>query len=188
MKSNKPIEACIVNVRGQKVILDADLAQLYEVPTKVFNQALKRHANRFPRDFLFELTLKEWSNLRSQFVTSSSNATQNIVDETNAKCMVGGSHGGRRTLPHALTEHGVIMAATLLNSQRAVSMSIFVVRAFIQMREQLAANASILARLAEIDRDLLGHDAALRAIWTKLQPLLAPPLVTPKPKIGFNRQ
>ncbi len=101
MKSNKPIEACIVNVRGQKVILDADLAQLYEVPTKVFNQALKRHANRFPRDFLFELTLKEWSNLRSQFVTSSSNATQHTVDETNAKCMVGGSHGGRRTLPHA---------------------------------------------------------------------------------------
>jgi len=113
MKSNKPIEAYILNVRGQKVILDADLAQLYEVPTKVFNQALKRHANRFPQDFLFELTLKEWSNLRSQFVTSSSNATQNIVDETNTKCMVGGSHGGRRTLPHALTEHGVIMAATI---------------------------------------------------------------------------
>ena len=112
MKSNKPIEAYILNVRGQKVILDADLAQLYEVPTKVFNQALKRHANRFPQDFLFKLTLKEWSNLRSQFVTSSLNATQNIVDETNTKCMVGGSHGGRRTLPHALTEHGIIMAAT----------------------------------------------------------------------------
>ena len=88
MKSNKPIEAYILNVRGQKVILDADLAQLYEVPTKVFNQALKRHANRFPQDFLFELTLKEWSNLRSQFVTSSLNATQNIVDETNTKRMV----------------------------------------------------------------------------------------------------
>ena len=113
MKSNKPIEAYILNVRGQKVILDADLAQLYEVPTKVFNQALKRHANRFPLDFLFKLTLKEWSNLRSQFVTSSLNATQNIVDETNTKCMVGGSHGGRRTLPHALTEHGVIMAVTI---------------------------------------------------------------------------
>jgi hypothetical protein len=90
-------------------------------------------------------------------------------------------------LPFAFTEHGAIMAATILNSPEAVAMSVFVVRAFLQMREQLAANAAILKRLAEIDRTLLEHDSALRAIWTKLQPLLAPPPEPPRRRIkGFN--
>ena len=98
------------------------------------------------------------------------------------------SHGGRRKLPFAFTEHGAIMAATVLNSPEAVAMSVFVVRAFMQMREQLAANAAILKRLAEIDQTLLDHDSALRTIWTKLQPLLAPPREPPKRRVGFLRE
>ncbi len=176
MKPKKPIESLIFNLRQQKVILDADLAELYGVPTKVFNQAIKRNAERFPADFHIQLTAVEWENLKSQIVTSSVAASN--------------SHGGRRKLPHAFTEHGAIMAATVLNSPEAVAMSVFVVRAFLQMREHLAANSAILKRLAEIDKTLLQHDAALSTIWKKLQPLLAPgpePLPQPPRRIkGFN--
>ena len=171
MKPKPPIESLILNLRGQKVILDADLAELYGVPTKVFNQAVKRNAERFPEDFCFRLTLEEAAAVqrsRSQIVTLKRG--QNI-----------------KYLPRACTEHGAIMAATILNSPAAVAMSVFVVRAFMQMREQLAANAAILKRLAEIDKTLLEHDSALRTIWTKLQPLLAPPPEPPKRRIGFNR-
>jgi hypothetical protein len=171
MKPKKPIESLILTLRGQKVILDADLAELYGVPTKVFNQAVKRNADRFPEDFCFQLTLEEAEvvrRLRSQIVTLKRG--QNI-----------------KYPPHAFTEHGAIMAATILNSPEAVAMSVFVVRAFMQMREQLAANAALLKRLAEIDKTLLQHDSALRTIWTKLQPLLAPPPEPLKRRIGFNR-
>jgi hypothetical protein len=171
MKPKKPIESVILNIRNQKVILDADLAELYGVPTKVFNQAVKRNQDRFPEDFYFLLTSEEAEAVqfsRSQIVTLKRG--QNI-----------------KYLPHAFTEHGAIMAATILNSPEAVTMSVFVVRAFMQMREQLAANAAILKRLAEIDKTLLEHDSALRTIWTKLQPLLAPPPAPPKRRIGFNR-
>ena len=108
----KPIENQILQVRGQKVLLDSDLAALYEVEARTLNQAVKRNAQRFPKDFVFQLKAKESEILRSQNVISSS------------------SHGGRRYLPYAFTEHGAIMAASVLNSPRAVQMSIFVVRAF----------------------------------------------------------
>ena len=168
IKPKKPIESLILNVRGQKVILDTDLAELYGVTTKVFNQAMKRNADRFPEDFMFQLEAQEFALLRSQIVTSN----------------VG--RGGRRYAPYAFTEHGAIMAATVLNSPEAVAMSVFVVRAFMQMRERLIANAAILKRLAEIDKTLLEHDSALNIIWTKLQPLLAPPPDPPRPEIGFH--
>jgi len=168
IKPKKPIESLILNVRGQKVILDTDLAELYGVTTKVFNQAMKRNADRFPEDFMFQLEAQEFALLRSQIVTSN----------------VG--RGGRRYAPYAFTEHGAIMAATVLNSPEAVAMSVFVVRAFMQMRERLIANAAILKRLAEIDKTLLEHDSALNTIWTKLQPLLAPPPDPPRPEIGFH--
>jgi hypothetical protein len=171
IKPKKPLESLILTVRGNKVLLDADLAEIYGVPTKVFNQAVKRNAERFPEDFYFQLTLEEAETVlrsRSQIVTLKRG--QNL-----------------KYLPFAFTEHGAIMAATILNSPEAVAMSVFVVRAFLQMREQLAANAAILKRLAEIDRTLLEHDSALRAIWTKLQPLLAPPPEPPRRRIkGFN--
>ena len=170
MKMKKPLESLILTVRGHKVLLDADLADIYGVPTKVFNQAVKRNAERFPEDFCFQLTLEEAEAVqrsRSQIVTLKRG--QNI-----------------KYMPHAFTEHGAIMAATILNSPEAVAMSVFVVRAFMQMREQLAANAAILKRLAEIDRTLLEHDSALRTIWTKLQPLLAPSEPPRKRIKGFN--
>ena len=107
-------------------------------------------------------------NLKSQIATSSF------------------SHGGRRKLPVAFTEHGALMAANILNSPRAVAMSVYVIRAFVKMREELAANTAILKRLAEIDKTLLIHDVALREIFEKLRPLLAPPPAPPKPEIGFH--
>jgi hypothetical protein len=181
MKPKKPIESLILNLRGQKVILDADLAELYGVPTKVFNQAVKRNADRFPPDFLFQLTATEFENLQSQIATASP------ADSPMRSQIVTASKRNIRHRPHAFTEHGAIMAATVLNSPEAVAMSVFVVRAFMQMREQLAANAAILKRLAEIDKTLLEHDSALRVIWTKLQPLLAPPPEPPRKRIkGFN--
>ena len=189
MKSKKPIESLILTLRDQKVILDADLAELYGVPTKVFNQAVKRNADRFPEDFIFQLTAHEWSNLKSQIATSrlKNPQTEGVVPNWSQFVTSSKRHRGAAYRPTAFTEHGAIMAATILNSPEAVAMSVFVVRAFMQMREQLAANAAILKRLAEIDKTLLEHDSALRTIWTKLQPLLAPPPEPPKRRIGFNR-
>ncbi len=205
MNELKPIEPLILTLRGQRVILDADLAEIYGVPTKVFNQAVKRNADRFPEDFMFQLTAREWKNLKSQFVTSSSEVVENEgneslrsqfvtlnqavgveADKSNRSQIATSSHGGRRKLPYAFTEHGAIMAATVLNSPEAVAMSVFVVRAFVLMRERLAANAEILRRLAEIDKTLLEHDGALAVIWEQLQPLLTPPPEPPRKKIGFD--
>jgi len=189
MKSKKPIESLILTLRGQKVILDADLAELYGVPTKRLNEQVKRNADRFPEDFIFQLTAQEWSNLKSQIAPSSLEIpyTEGAVPNWSQFATSSKRHRGAVYRPTAFTEHGAIMVATILNSPEAVAMSVFVVRAFMQMREQLAANAAILKRLAEIDRTLLEHDSALRTIWMKLQPLLAPPPEPPKRRIGFNR-
>ena len=189
MKPKKPIESLILTLRGQKIILDADLAELYGVPTKVFNQAVKRNADRFPPDFLFQLTAQEWSNLRSQIAASSLEVVQKEGILPNWSQFVTSSkrHRGAAYRPIGFTEHGAIMAATVLNSPEAVAMSVFVVRAFVQMREHLAANAAILKRLAEIDKTLLEHDSALRDVYRKLLPLLQPPPEPPKRRIGFNR-
>ena len=196
MKPKKPIETLILNIRNQKVILDADLAELYGVPTYRFNEAFKRNRERFPDDFAFQLTAKEFAGLRSQMTAANSSqiamSSSQVVESEgsvpNWSQIVTGSqkHRGAAYRPWAFTEHGAIMAATVLNSPEAVAMSVFVVRAFMQMREQLAANAAILKRLAEIDKTLLEHDSALRVIWTKLQPLLAPPPEKPRRRIGFN--
>jgi len=188
MTAEKRIDPLILSLRGQKVILDADLAEIYGVSTKVFNQAVKRNADRFPQDFRFQLTDREWSNLKSQFMTSSLEVSQKEGDAPNWSQFVTSStrHRGATYRPFAFTEHGAIMAATILNSPQAVQMSVYVVRAFIQMREQIAANAEVLKRLAEIDKVLLQHDEALQVIWRQLQPLLAPPPSPPKPRIGFK--
>jgi len=189
MKPKKPIESLIFNISNQKVVLDTDLAELYGVPTRVFNQAVKRNEDRFPDDFHFQLTAFEWENLKLQIVISSLEKYSGKDPVSNWSQIATNSHGGRRKLPHAFTEHGAIMAAMVLNSPDAVTMSVYVVRAFMQMREQLVANSLILKRLAEIDKTLLQHDSALRTIWTKLQPLLAPSPEPPEPprrRIGFN--
>jgi hypothetical protein len=170
------LEPLILTIRNQRVILDADLARLYGVTTKAFNQAVKRNADRFPEDFAFQPTEAEMKILRSQIVTSSSEAIESATS----------SHGGRRYRPWAFTEHGAVMAANILHSERAIQMSVFVVRAFVRLREHVAANAAILKRLAEIDRTLLEHDTALLDLYEKLQPLLEPPPDPPKQRIGFQ--
>jgi hypothetical protein len=164
--------------------LDSDLARLYGVPTFRFNEAFKRNRHRFPADFAFQLTADELSNLRSQFAISRPQATDSLGANSSQFAMR--SHGGRRYLPWVFTEHGALMAANILRSDRAVQMSVFVVRAFVRLREQVAANTAILKRLAEIDKTLLEHDSALRDIYQKLLPLLQPPADPPKRPIGFH--
>jgi hypothetical protein len=156
----------ILVLRGQRVILDADLAVLYGVSTKQLNQQIKRNSERFPVEFAFRLTAKEVENLRSQIVTSR-------------------QHGGPRYSPRAFTEHGVLMAANVLNSPRAVAVSIALVRAFIRVREALMTNQVMGKRLAEVEKTLVTHDAALRDIYQRIKPLLLPPPDPPRKKIGF---
>jgi hypothetical protein len=188
MKPNPPLETLILTLRQEKVILDADLAGLYGLPTKVLNQAVKRNSDRFPEDFCFQLTAKEWANLKSQIGPSSSEPAQTEGLAPNWSQFVTSSkrHRGAAYRPYAFTEHGAIMAATVLNSREAVTMSLYVVRAFIQMRQHIAANAEVLKRLAEIDQTLLKHDKSLQIIWRELQPLLHPPPAPPPPEIGFH--
>lgn len=189
MKRSRNIESVILTIRGTKIILDADLADIYDVPIKVLNQAVKRNADRFPKDFRFQLSGREWAALRSQIVTLNAEIPENKVVTTNrSRIAILGSGRGqhRKYLPYAFTEHGAIMVATVLKSPKAVAMSLYVVRAFIQMREQIAANSEILKRLAEIDKTLLRHDKSLQVIWSHLEPLLAPPPDPPKRRIGFD--
>ncbi len=167
MKQLKPLESMIFTIRERKVIIDADLAALYDVPTKALNQAVRRNEDRFPRDFVFRLTVKE----RLEVVTNCDHLAKLKFS---------------RTLPMAFTEHGAIMAATVLNSSQAVAMSVFVVRAFVRLREHVVANQAILKRLAEIDRTLLQHDSALLDLYEKLLPLLQPLPDQPKRRIGFQ--
>ena len=165
-------ERRILLIRQHRVMLDYDLAALYGVETRTLNQAVKRNADRFPADFVFQLTFEERSRvlaLRSQSVILKPGR---------------GQHG--KYAPYAFTEHGALMAATVLNSPQAVKMSLYVIRAFVKMREHLAANAAILQRLAEIDKTLLLHDVTLREVLQKLRPLIEPPPPPPKPEIGFH--
>ncbi len=198
------LEPLIVTIRGHRVILDADLAKLYEVPTFRFNEAFKRNRHRFPDDFAFQLTAKEFSDLRSYIETSN---VKGIVDLTNtgnssqfamsssqeskalnwSQFVTSSSrHRGKAYRPWAFTEHGAVMAANILRSERAVHMSVFVVRAFVRLREHVVANQAILKRLAEIDRTLLQHDSSLLDLYEKLLPLLQPPPAHPKRRIGFQ--
>lgn len=180
------LEPLILVVRNQRVILDADLSRLYGVSTKAFNQAVKRNAERFPEDFAFQLTAAELVHLRSQTVTSNRKAIGNQEATGNWSQIVTNSRGGRRYRPWAFTEHGAVMAANILHSERAIHMSVFVVRAFVRLREHIAANRAILKRLAEIDKTLLEQDTALVDLYEKLQPLLQPPPDGPKRRIGFQ--
>jgi len=185
--ADEPLDPLIFSMRGQRVILDQDLARVYGVPTKALNQAVKRNADRFPTDFAFQLSGSEIANLKSQSVTSGENSSVNQRDKEMWSQSVTTSQKYRRSafFPWAFTEHGALMAANILRSERAVQMSIFVTRAFVRLREHVAANAAILKRLAEIDKTLLQHDAALRDVYRRLQPLLAPPPEPAKRRIGF---
>lgn len=177
----EPVESLIRVIRSQRVILDADLARVYGVQTKRLNEAVRRNLNRFPSDFMFQITAQEVANLRSQIATGSNEDIQSQI--------VTGSHGGRRYLPYAFTEHGAIQAANVLNSDRAVQMGVYVVRAFVKMRETLIAHRELAEKLAELERNLLArldlHDSLIAGIIKELHKLANPTQPTRKP-IGFQ--
>jgi phage regulator Rha-like protein len=162
-----PVESRILILRHQRVILDSDLAELYGVTVKRLNQQVNRNQERFPADFMFQLSAKEDEILRLQIATSSKR------------------HGGRRYPPYAFTEHGAIMAATVLNSERAIEMSVFVVRAFVRMRGMLAKNRQLAAKINELDRRLETHDTAIQEIIDAIKELMVPE-GSSKRKIGFQ--
>lgn len=170
-----PIEQLIRVIRGQRVILGEDLAQIYGVVNWRLNEQVKRNQDRFPDDFMFRLTQMETEALTSQIAMSKK------------------GRGGRRTLPYAFTEHGAFMVANVLNSPRAVQMSVFVVRAFVKMRQVLAENKELAAKLAELERTLTArlddHEKAIVHILEEIKKLVEPPL-QPEPArrpIGFMR-
>jgi len=160
------IDSEIHLVRGQRVMLDSVLAEIYAVSTKRLNEQLKRNRKRFPADFAFQLTAQEFMNLKSQFATSS-------------------SHGGKRKPPWVFTEHGAIMLASVLKSDIAIQASVRVVRAFVRLREMVAANAQLAAKLEELERRLDSHDEAIVDLFAVLNRLLEPP-EKPKREIGFH--
>jgi len=163
----KRAESRILFLHGRKAILDSDLAELYGVTVKRLNEQIKRNAARFPPDFLLQLTRAERDSLRSQIATSNN------------------GRGGRRYLPYAFTEHGAIMAATVLQSKRAIQMSIFVVRVFVRMREALATNQQIAAKLRELEQRLENHDGTIQELVAAIRELMLPPPPNRR-RIGFQ--
>jgi len=161
------IEQRILLIRGQRVMLDADLAMLYGVPTRVLNQAVRRNLKRFPQDFMFKLTQPE----KDQVIT--------ICDHLkNLKYA--------KALPNAFTEHGAIMVASVLNTERAVQISVFVVRAFVKLREMLSTHKELPHKLAELERKLQNHDESIQSLVVAIRQLMRPPeSETPKKRIGF---
>ena len=196
---NQPPNIRIFTVREQKVVLDGDLAAVYGVTTKRLNEQLRRNRKRFPDDFAFQLTTDEFESLRSQIAILDKGALRDETKRSQTATTASSpsaiwsqfatTSGKRRRKTHrpwAFTEHGALQAANILRTDRAIAMSVYVIRAFIEQREKLATNAAILKRLAEIDKSLLEHDTALREIYQKLLPLLAPPPEPPRRQIGFH--
>lgn len=157
------IESKIFQIRGKKVMLDSDLAELYGVPTKVLVQAVKRNINRFPDDFMFQLAKGEFVNLRSQFVTSS--------------------WGGRRYLPYAFTEQGVAMLSSVLNSERAIMVNVQIMRAFVNLRR---AGLTYVALKRKIEAMEKKYDAQFKVVFDAIKKMLALPHTEKKQKIGFH--
>lgn len=159
----KQIEQTILVIRGHRVMLDADLAKLYGVPTKVLNQAVKRNKSRFPRDFMFQLTDQEAATLRSQIVTSR-------------------DRGGRQYSPYVFTEQGVAMLSSVLHSERAIQLNIAIMRAFVSLREMMSSNKVLARRLKELEKK---YDAKFRVVFQAIHELMAQP--APKSRrIGFK--
>jgi hypothetical protein len=161
------VEGAIHLIRGQRVMLDSDLAAIYGVTTKRLNEQLRRNRSRFPSDFAFQLTAEEFTNLKSQIATSS-------------------FHGGRRYRPWVFTEHGALMLASVLNSEIAVQASVRVVRAFVRLREMVAANAQLAVKLEELERRFDSHDDAIANLFATLKQLLEPAEAPKRREIGFH--
>ena len=162
------VQSLIHFVRGEKVLLDADLAMLYGVNTGALNRAVRRNTTRFPPDFMFQLTADEAKILKCQIGISSS------------------GHGGRRRLlPYAFTEQGVAMLSSVLRSERAVQVNVAIMRAFVSLRRMLASNEVLARKLAELERHLAGHDQAIKSLFEAIRQLAAPP-AKPRREIGFH--
>lgn len=165
----------IHTIRGVRVMLDRDLAQIYGVPTFRFNEAIKRNRNRFPADFMFQLTQEEFESLKSQIAISKT------------------GRGGRRTLPFVFTEHGALQAANVLRSPRAVRMGVFVIRAFVKMREALRGTLELARKLAALEKKLTArldvHEAAIVQVLREVMQILNPQEgpESPRPRIGFHQ-
>lgn len=163
----KSIQQRILFIRGEKVILDADLAEFYGVPTKRLNEQVKRNRRRFPADFVFRLSRPE-------------------RDEVVANCDHLAKLRYSKALPHAFTEHGALMAASVLSSRRAVEISVFVVRAFVQLRQTMAAHRVLARKISQLERRLVGHDDQILSILAALKSLMSPEAVPKKRRIGFR--
>jgi hypothetical protein len=162
-----PIESRILLIRGCKVMLDSDLAELYQISTKRLNEQVKRNLQRFPEDFMFQLTPEEAESLRSQIATPNKR------------------RGGRRYRPHVFTEHGAVMLASVLSSPIAVQASVQVVRAFIRLREVLAAHKDLARKLTELEQRVETHDEHITTLFDAIRQLMTPP-ERPRKQIGFS--
>src|SRR6266496_3485378 len=170
------VESAIYLIRGQRVMLDSDLAAIYGVTTRRLNEQLRRNRSRFPDDFAFQLTAAEFKNMKSQIATSS----------LRSQFVTSSSHGGKRKLPWVFTEHEALMLASVLNSAIAVQASVRVVRAFVRLREMVAANAQLAAKLKELERRFDSHDEAIASLFAALKQLIEPSEAPKKREIGFH--
>ncbi len=180
------IDGMIRTIRGTRVLLDRDLAKIYGIPTFRFNEAIKRNRHRFPPDFMFQLTREEFDSLKSQIAMSKRENSSQIA-------MSSGKHRGAAYRPYAFTEHGALQAANVLRSRRAVQMSVFVIRAFVKMREALRGNPELARKLAALEKKLTArldlHESAIVQVLQEVMQILnppPPPPSPPKPRIGFT--
>ncbi|MDD4888926.1 MAG: ORF6N domain-containing protein [Phycisphaerae bacterium] len=197
---DEKIAGMILLLRGERVMLDRDLAELYGVATKALNRAVKRNLDRFPADFMFQLTWEEAMSLISQFSISSSSEAVGQDSRSQNVTLKGAAEPSRRRFgtlkrganpkyrPYAFTEHGAIMAANVLNSPRAVQASVFVVRTFVRLRRMLLQNAELAAKLAELERKFDKHDGQIVALIQAMRQLMAPPPEPPRKRIGYQSE
>lgn len=179
------IERKIYVIRGERVMLDSDLAAIYGVETKMFTRAVKRNIDRFPDDFMFQLTNEEFESLKFQIGMSKNDPLRRQIGASNEEGLMlqiaTSNRGGRRYLPFVFTEHGALMAANVLKSQRAVDASVQVVRAFVKMRNMLASNAELSKKIESLEKK---YDAQFKSVFDAIKRLMLPP-VKPKGGIGF---
>lgn len=191
MQIIQSIQNRIYEVRGERIMLDFDLAALYEVETKVFNQAVKRNIKRFPKDFMFQLSRQEWNSLKI-FVRSYNTDIQNNITDRSQIVTSSQKHRSRHALPYAFTEQGVAMLSGVLNSDRAISMNIAIMRAFVEIRRILIQQNDMREQLKLIKEKLTDHDVQLSQIYDAMENLLDEKAVQRKwderDRIGFKKQ
>ncbi|HMF80802.1 MAG TPA: ORF6N domain-containing protein [Candidatus Acidoferrum sp.] len=188
------IDGMIRTIRGSRVILDSDRAKICGVPTFRFNEAIKRNRHRFPPDFMFQLTTEEAAALRSQIAILKETAGERLTPNSSQIAILKKGRGQHRKYrPYAFTEHGALQAANVLRSPRAVQMSVFVIRAFVRMRQTLLGTRELAEKLAALEKKLTSrldvHEAAIVEVLQELMQILSPPPALPeptKPRIGFT--